>query len=719
VFALLIGISKFGSDQIRPLEYAHADAIEMARLLKSPRAGGLPAENVMLLTNQQATTAAIRSAIESHLKGHGSNDTVLLFIASHGTAIEIDKRNRGFIVTYDTDPQDLATTAISMDDVRKLFEEELGGVRRLVLYVDVCRAGKIGQIAPDYRATNNVTQRMAADENFFGMLAAQQGQAAVEGLNYGQGHGAFTYFLLRALNGDADLNHDGTVTMNELVDYVHDKVSESTGSRQIPKPIGDIDERRVMAYTALDGIALADYTGPILLASRSDRGLVSAQATAEDKPLSDESSSRQLSSNQLKYGDAAPVLADYEQAIREGRILPAEENSAFKFLRALKSQLPDRDYQQTADKLKVALEDRGQALIVQYLAGEQRPMGPPDFLRGAQYFEAAELLAPDSVFLEGRKVFCEGRVKVFSKDYVGAIESLERAIRLDPDHGYSYNALGIALLEQADYDRAILAFRDAFSRAPFWAYPLHNMALALFEKGDYDSAIRTYQEAMRLAPNFAYLPYNLGLAYQRINRRKDAESMYKKALSISDDALTHNALGYLKFLEGNNAAAEAQYQNALTKSPNLVEASHDYAVLLNRIPSRHAEALERWRSILRDHPDYTPSRLALAKALAATGTHDAEAAAEFQLLVEKNQDYAAARIALAVLEVKLGNPAGALAQLEEVVKREPENSSILEKIGDLESAAGNRAAASKAYQEAMQYSQDNAARRRIGKKEKH
>src|ERR1035437_5113289 len=195
VFALLIGISRFHSDQIRPLEYAHADAIEMARLLRSPRAGALPPENIKLLTDQQATTAAIRSAIRTHLKGRGSNDTVLLFIASHGIAIEIENRNRGFILTHDTDPQDVAATAIAMDDVRKLFEEELGTVGRLILYVDVCRAGKIGQIAPDYRATNSVTQRLAGNENFFGMLAAQGNQVALEGLNYGQGHGAFTYFL--------------------------------------------------------------------------------------------------------------------------------------------------------------------------------------------------------------------------------------------------------------------------------------------------------------------------------------------------------------------------------------------------------------------------------------------------------------------------------------------------------------------------------------------
>src|ERR1035437_2997796 len=245
------------------------------------------------------------------------------------------------------------------------------------------------------------------------------------------------------------------------------------------------------------------------------------------------------------------------------------------------------------------------------------------------------------------------------------------------------------------------------------------MALALFEKGDYDSAIRTYQEAMRLAPDFAYLPYNLGLAYQRINRRNDAESMYKKALKISDDPMTHTALGYLKFLEGNTGEAEAQYQTALAKAPGLVEASHNYAVLLNRIPKRREAAFDRWRAILQNHADYTPSRLALAKALAATGSHDTEAAREFRLLVEKNPDYSAAQIALAGLEARLGHPAEALLQLREVEKREPENPEVLEKIGDLESATGDRAQALEAYGKAAEYSPDGGARKKIRQKMRH
>ena len=706
VFALLIGISSFRSDQIPSLQFADADAVEVRNLLLSPRGGGLPPENIKLLTNGQATAGAIRSAIDSHLKGRHSNDTVLLFVASHGTAID----NRGYIIASDTDPQDVASTAIDMDDIRQLFENQLAGVRRLVLYVDVCRAGKIGQITPDYRATNRVTQRLETGTNFFGMLAAQQGQSAVEGINYGGGHGAFSYFLMKALNGDADLNHDGRVTMNELVDYVHDKVAESTGSRQIPKAIGEIDERRIMAYTALDGIALAGYTGPFVMAARGDRQIAAAPASPNA------AAAPQMSSTQLKYDqDIGLVLADYDNAIREGRILPAEDYGAFKFLAALKVRLQDSDYQAAADRLKVALEDQGQNLLVRYLAGEQDAPGSSDFFAGAQYFEAAELLALDSVFLEARKVFCEGRVKIFDKEYGTAADLLERAIRLDPNHAYSYNALGIAYLERAEFDRAILAFHDAASRAPYWAYPLHNMALAYFQKGDYSAAIATYQQAIRMAPQYAYLPYNLGLVYQRLNRIKDAESMYRKALALRPDAQTYNALGYLKFFEKKPSEAETFYKLALATNPGLVIARHNYAVLLDSIPMRREDAFQSWREILQQDPDYTLSRLALAKALARDG-RNAEAAAEFRVLVNQKPEYAAARMALGNLENKLGNSAAALEQFSEAARLEPEDASAYEQIGDLKSAEGDSSAAAEAYIKALRYVTDGAMKKRLRRK---
>src|SRR5262249_39316999 len=215
---------------------------------------------------------------------------------------------------------------------------------------------------------------------------------------------------------------------------------------------------------------------------------------------------------------------------------------AIRQLPDLKQRLAPEQYLLAENDLRIALENRGQQVLLRYLAGDQTPQTRADFESGAQNFRAARELTPESLFLQAREVFCRGRAQLFQKDYKGAADLLEEAARLEPTGAYSYNALGIAYLEQADYQHGVVAFRDAIKRAPYWAYPRHNLALAYAELGNYGEAVKTYQQAIRLAPQYAYLPYNLGLVYQRMNRRKEAEASYRRAIELQPDSPeAHNA----------------------------------------------------------------------------------------------------------------------------------------------------------------------------------
>ena len=214
--------------------------------------------------------------------------------------------------------------------------------------------------------------------------------------------------------------------------------------------------------------------------------------------------------------------------------------------------------------------------------------------------DAARTLTQESLFLEGRQDFFQGRALLFDKKFPEAANLLEQAVRIDPGAAYGFNALGIAYLEQAQYDKAIPAFRDAVRRAQHWSYPLHNVALAYVETGDYRSAIRAYQEAIRLSPQYSYLPYNLGLVYQRLNRRKDAETAYTKAEMLApNSAEPYNALGTLKASEGKRSEAEQLYRQALQKNPILLPARHNLALLLDDQKGREMEAVGLWRENLR------------------------------------------------------------------------------------------------------------------------
>ena len=225
------------------LQYAHQDALVFDKHLLSPRGGSLPESDVVLLTDEKATTAAVKNAFETFLKARaGKNDTVLVFIAAHGV-VETGARRGAYIVTHDSDPEDLASTALPMADVQNLIREDLSKVGHVLVYVDVCRAGNIGAMRGSNQINNAVEQLAEAEGDLFLFLASGPKEVSIEGSQFGGGHGAFSYFLLDALNGAADFNHDGVVSVGEIIEYVREKVVEATDSKQHPRDLGSIDRK--------------------------------------------------------------------------------------------------------------------------------------------------------------------------------------------------------------------------------------------------------------------------------------------------------------------------------------------------------------------------------------------------------------------------------------------------------------------------------------------
>ncbi|MBK9169143.1 MAG: tetratricopeptide repeat protein [Bryobacterales bacterium] len=698
-FALLVGVSKYQKlPQEQWLQFANNDATVFEKHLRSPRGGEVKAENLIRLTDEAATTAALRNAFQTFLKGRaGKNDTVVILMAGHGT-VETPGSKGAYVLTYDSDPQDLSGTALPMEEIQNLVEEELSKVGRVALFVDVCRAGNIGTIRNT--TVNRVVEQMGDIEGqMLGLMASRPRELSYEGPEFGGGHGAFSYFLLKALNGEADANGDNIVDANEIINYVQREVAKATNDKQHPREFGAMDNVIPFSDISKPGIELTRLRFPYIYISGTDEPALLA-AQVQQGALASE---------------LGAALRRFDEALDAGRLLPDEPDSAFAALRDLESRLDRVGFHAQQNRLRVALEDRGQQVILRYLTGDEIPQTRDDFNQGTKWYEAARQLTPESLFLNARESFCSGRTLLFDKRFAEAQDLLEEAIRIDPNGAQGYNALGIAYLEQADFTQAIPAFRDAVRLAPHWAYPLHNLALAYTEVGDYQNAIRSYQEAIRLRPTYGYLPYNLGLIYQRLNRRRDAERSYRRAIALGPEKPEpYNALGSLKASTGKEREAETLYKQALEKSPSFLAARHNLALLLADQKGREQEAVALWRQNLAQDKSFLPSRLSLAEHLAATDP--AGAAAEYRAVLAERPEYVAARLALARALEASGDAAAALAELNRAAAAEADNAVIPERIGDLERSRGRHAEAEAAYRRALDLAPDNAARRRISRK---
>jgi hypothetical protein len=238
LWAVIVGISEYENKTIPPLHYADADAEAFADFLRKPEGGGFAPDHMRVLVNKDATLANLKIAFVEFLSQAIDKDLVMIFFAGHGAPDPARPANL-FFLTHDTDPSRLGTTAYPMWDMRTLLERQLSA-KRIVVFSDACHSGGI---STDYvtrgvntSESNGVNQYLAdlarSKEGIVMFTASAAGEVSQEFPDLG--HGVFTYYLLEGMRGEADLNNDYTVTINELMQYVEDQVKRKTRGAQNP-----------------------------------------------------------------------------------------------------------------------------------------------------------------------------------------------------------------------------------------------------------------------------------------------------------------------------------------------------------------------------------------------------------------------------------------------------------------------------------------------------
>jgi tetratricopeptide (TPR) repeat protein len=695
-YALVVGISEFENlPAAAQLQYAHEDARSFAEYLESERGGHLrPDRDLKLLVNHDASLPAVENGLANFLVAQArEGDTVILFIASHGV-IE-PKTDDPYLLTAESDLEQLSSTAIPMSRILELLDSPRSKASRVLIFVDTCHAGRIGDFRSRFGDDLEKVLR-SGHSGVFAFSASHASESSEEDARYGGGHGAFSYFLLRGLNtsepNDVLDRKPDTISLKMLVNYVQQSVSRATSYRQNPSDMGRLD-REIAIVTNLNakGIPILPY--PATASSLASRGAPRGLDSPDD------------------------LVRRFRDSIAAGHLLPGEQDSAFDQLPALQNEFgKDRQgYLDEENRLRVALENSGQRVILQYLKGDEIRQSAIEFDGGARAFEAAFRLTPEAHLLEAKALFCEGRARIGQHRYLEAVAALERAAALQPDAAYVWNALGLVYLESPDYDRAVLAFQDAIRLAPFWAYPRHNLALALRERGDLAGAIREYRSAFRLAPDFSYLHYNLGLLYQQINDAPAADEQYREAYSRakSDPARARILVAQAVLVSRRNTPAALKlFDQALLHHPDpedLLALRYDRALTVEHEDRSAARAL--WLANLADRPDHLPSLIALAGALDAWGETD-PAIVRYTAILALKPEYVAARMRLAAL-LTPKDPARAVLVIEEGLRAAPRETRLLEQLGDAKAALKLDSESARAYCQALESNRDPALRREL------
>ena len=221
-WAAIIGIDAY---QAWPkLSYAANDAQAVRDLLIKKY--NFKPDHVFGLYDKDATRENILSLLGDKLGNPDMvkrEDRVFVFYAGHGATRHLASgRDLGYIIPVDADLSHYEGSAISMSNFQDIAESI--PAKHLLFVMDSCYSGlALTRGGPSAAGVQNYLQeisRRTARQMFTAGGADQQ--VADTGPN---GHSVFTWTLLQALDGRADLNGDGVVTATELSAYVTPAVS--------------------------------------------------------------------------------------------------------------------------------------------------------------------------------------------------------------------------------------------------------------------------------------------------------------------------------------------------------------------------------------------------------------------------------------------------------------------------------------------------------------
>jgi outer membrane protein assembly factor BamB len=250
LYVLAIGVNRFEHlGKSANLSFAAQDALAFAQALSQTQVSALSfRKRTMRVLSDQArdkpTRANILSALD-FIADARANDTVVVFLASHGMA---DAAGDYYFVPSDARPEDVRDgtvvgNAASLLSWQIFFDALRTTAGRRVMVVDTCHAkGIAGRIEP------TALIKRSASSNFALLLASGENERSQE--YRPGGHGLFTYGLLSSLR-DAGLRAGEPLTLdawfNQAVPVVK-KLRDPRGGPQTPQ---------LLAPPALRGTVLA------------------------------------------------------------------------------------------------------------------------------------------------------------------------------------------------------------------------------------------------------------------------------------------------------------------------------------------------------------------------------------------------------------------------------------------------------------------------------
>jgi uncharacterized caspase-like protein len=160
--------------------------------------------------------------VEAFFGDRRPEDLLLFYFSGHGLK---DEQGRLYFAMTNTERRLLGATALAASFVNEMIEQTRS--RRNVMLLDCCYSGAFATERSKGDPAIHTSERFSGRGRTV-LTASDSMQYAYEGdrLVGGTPHSVFTRLIVDGLeSGDADRNRDGVIDLDELYEYVDDRIA--------------------------------------------------------------------------------------------------------------------------------------------------------------------------------------------------------------------------------------------------------------------------------------------------------------------------------------------------------------------------------------------------------------------------------------------------------------------------------------------------------------
>lgn len=250
--AVIIGNGNYSSTGTPNVDFAMQDAQAMKAYLIS--AFGYDPANIIYSENATLTKLNEIFGTESNYQGKlfkwvkPGKSRVFIYYVGHGAPDQ--QTGEGYFVPVDANPQYISTSGYKLST----FYENLARIPAAskVVVLDACFSGSSagGQLQ---KGVSGLTARLKSEPKATiaaDLLLTSANMDQVASWYPEKRHSLFTYFFLKGIQGEADSNKDGKITMGEMKTWLNDQVPymarRLTGNEQQPMMLGKDEDELVV-----------------------------------------------------------------------------------------------------------------------------------------------------------------------------------------------------------------------------------------------------------------------------------------------------------------------------------------------------------------------------------------------------------------------------------------------------------------------------------------